>query len=245
MIFCRKLLLLEQLCIHISCLRNCHFYSLLLCKASHCFLSSEDYFLNSSDSILWIGISSLLFISCSQWHRKGYTMLFMKDISVVSPSSGVQSISNNWFHPESPGFHCYCTYCNVSCNHLPEGVALVSSLNHLSYISVDILVTSPISWLLFPMRNQPLQTSLLWIWNSDFQCVKAWNLFISLLIYLIPNISNWICDTSCRLFFLYPASIFVFGIGRSSRKTDSMQRPVIYFHNLLHLFTLSRIHTTR
>lgn len=93
MIFGKKFMLLEQLCIHISCLLNCHFYSLLLCKARHCFLSSEDYFFNSSNSILWIDISSL-FISCSKWHRKGYTMLSTKDISFVSPSSGVQSISN-------------------------------------------------------------------------------------------------------------------------------------------------------
>lgn len=49
MIFCKKLLLLEQLCIHISCFLNCHFYRFLLCKANHCFLSLADSFLNSAD----------------------------------------------------------------------------------------------------------------------------------------------------------------------------------------------------
>jgi len=113
-------------------------------------------------------------------------------------------------------------FTHVYCNHLPKGFAQFSTLNHLSYISAGMLVISPTSWLLLSVRNQPLHTLSLCIWHSDTQSVKAWNLFSSMLISIIPSISNWIWDAFCRLVFLSPASIFMFGIGRSNRRTDSI-----------------------
>lgn len=113
----------------------------------------------------------------------------------------------------------------------------ISVYYHLS----GFLVISPKSWLLLPMMNQPLHTLSLFIWHSYLQSAKALNFFGSMLISIIPSISNWIWDAFCRLVFLSSTSIFVFGIVRSSRRTDSIKRPITYFYSLLQLFTLPRI----
>lgn len=144
----------------------------------------------------------------------------MRNRSVFTPSPRFQSYSSISFPPDSPEFHwCGIYWCLLQPS--PQGICTFHYVK-LSHVSVGILVTSPTSWLLLPTRNQPLHTLSLCIWHSDLQFVKAWNLFSSMLISITLSISNWIWDAFCRLVFLSPPSVFMFGIGRSSRRTDNI-----------------------
>lgn len=179
--------------------------------------------------------TSLPAVQCSQWNGMGYAILSMRNTSVDLPP--VSNLTPAAVSLQTLLYSTNYMFADVFCNHLPKCFSYFSILNHLS----GFLVISPKSWLLLPMMNQPLHTLSLFIWHSYLQSAKALNFFGSMLISIIPSISNWIWDAFCRLVFLSSTSIFVFGIVRSSRRTDSIKRPITYFYSLLQLFTLPRI----
>lgn len=147
----------------------------------------------------------------------GYAILSTRDTSVVALSP-VSNLTPAAVSLQTLLYSTNDVFADVFCNHLPKCFSYFSTLNHLS----GFLVISPISWLLLPMMSQTLHTLSLYIWHSYLQSAKAWNLFGSMLISIIPSISNWIWDAFCRLVFLSSTSIFVFGIVVSSRRTDSI-----------------------
>lgn len=161
--------------------------------------------------------TSLSAVLCSPWNGMGCAILSMRDTFVValSPVSNLTPVAvslQTLLHSTND------VLADIFCNYLPKCSSYFNTLKHLS----GFLVISPISWLLFPMMHQPLHTLSLCIWHSYLQPAKTLDLFSSMLISIMPSISNWIWDAFCRLVFLSSTSIFVFGIAIPSRRTDSI-----------------------
>lgn len=93
--------------------------------------------------------TSLPAVLCSQWNWMGYTILSMRDTSIVALSP-VSNLTAPVVSLQTLPHSTNDVFADVFCNHLPKCFSYFSTLDHIS----GFLVISPISWLLLPVMNQ-------------------------------------------------------------------------------------------